>query len=48
MTVRELALLSGLSTQRIYVIKHELGRMPTLEELKNRKNGRPRKEKGDK
>lgn len=41
--VERLARLSGKSRTVIYKLAKRFGRMPTLEEIKNRKNGRPRK-----
>jgi DNA-binding MarR family transcriptional regulator len=42
-TVKELAELSGKTTSAIYAIIKRIGRMPTLEEVKAIKNGRPNK-----
>lgn len=43
MTVDELVEATGRSRVTIYKVAHKLGRMPSVEEVLNRKNGRPRK-----
>lgn len=43
MTVEELARETGKSKVVIYRIAKRLGRLPTTEEVLNRKNGRPKK-----
>lgn len=45
MTVKEMANKTGKSTVVIYRLIKRLGRMPTVEEVMNRKNGRPLKYK---
>lgn len=39
----KLAEEAGVSRTVVYRLAKKLGRLPTLDELKNRKNGRPRK-----
>lgn len=41
--VEELARLTGKSRVVIYRLAKRLGRLPTIPEIKNRKNGRPKK-----
>lgn len=41
MTVKELAEVTGRSKQVIYKLKKGLGRLPTVDEVLNRKSGRP-------
>lgn len=41
--IQELALKTGRSQVTIYKIAKRLGRIPTIEEIVNRKAGRPRK-----
>lgn len=41
--VEELARLTGKSSTVIYKLAKRLGRLPTIPEINNRKNGRPRK-----
>lgn len=43
MTVDELSLKTNRSKVVIYRIAKKLGRLPTYEEVINRKNGRPKK-----
>lgn len=43
LSVKELAEKTGRSTQVIYRLIKKLGRVPTIEEINNRPNGRPRK-----
>lgn len=43
MTIDELAEITGRSRVTIYKVARRLGRIPTIEEVLNRKNGRPRK-----
>lgn len=43
LSVKELAEKTGRSTQVIYRLIKKLGRVPTIEEIINRPNGRPRK-----
>ena len=43
LSVKELAEKTGRSTQVIYRLIKRLGRVPTVEEIKNRPTGRPRK-----
>ena len=43
MTVDELVEATGRSRVTIYKVARKLGRMPSVEEILNRKNGRPRK-----
>lgn len=43
MTIDELAEVTGRSRVTLYKIARQLGRTPTIEEVLNRKNGRPRK-----
>ena len=43
MTIQELAEITGRSRVTIYKVARRLGRIPTIEEVLNRKNGRPRK-----
>ena len=43
LSVKELAQKTGRSTQVIYRLIKRLGRVPTVEEIQNRSNGRPRK-----
>ncbi|MBR2388282.1 MAG: hypothetical protein IKB02_05885 [Clostridia bacterium] len=47
MTVKELAEKTGRSEAWIYIIAHKLGRLPTVEEVEERKGkkGRPPKYK---
>lgn len=45
MTVEELAKATGKSKVTIYKVARRLGRLPTVEEVLNRKVGRPRKYK---
>lgn len=47
MTVKELAELANVSMTTVYKRAKELGRLPTVEELKPRKHGRPQKYKGE-
>lgn len=42
-SVKQLAEKTGKSQQVVYVLARRLGRLPTLEEIKNRKHGRPNK-----
>lgn len=41
MTVKEIAQAAGVSEATVYKRAKQLGRMPTVEEVKERKNGRP-------
>lgn len=43
MTIDELAEVTGRSRVTIYKVARRLGRIPTIEEVLNRKNGRPKK-----
>lgn len=43
MTAQELATLAKVSVTTVYKRAKELGRLPTLDELKKRKHGRPQK-----
>lgn len=43
LTVKELVKLTGKSKTTIYNLCKKLGRMPTVDEVMNRKNGRPTK-----
>ena len=43
MTIKELAEKTNRSVAVIYKVAKRLGRMPTIEEILNRKNGRPKK-----
>ena len=43
MTIQELAEITGRSRVTIYKVARRLGHIPTIEEVLNRKNGRPRK-----
>ncbi len=43
LSVKELAQRTGKSTQVIYRLIKKLGRVPTISEILNRPNGRPRK-----
>lgn len=43
MTIDELAEITGRSRVTIYKVARRLGRIPTIEEVLNRKNGRPKK-----
>lgn len=43
LSVKELAERTGKSTQVIYRLIKKLGRVPTIPEILNRPNGRPRK-----
>ena len=43
MTIDELVKITGRSRVTIYKVARRLGRIPTIEEVLNRKNGRPRK-----
>lgn len=43
--VQELMKLTGRSKTTIYKLASKLGRLPTVEEVLNRPNGRPRKYK---
>ena len=43
MTIQELSKETGRSRVTIYKVAKKLGRLPTKEEVLNRKNGRPRK-----
>lgn len=45
MTVDELAKATGKSKVTIYKVARKLGRLPTVDEVLNRKVGRPRKYK---
>jgi sugar-specific transcriptional regulator TrmB len=47
MTVKELAELANVTERRVYQIAKKLGRLPTLEEIEERKGkrGRPKKYK---
>lgn len=45
MTVNELSIATGKSKVTIYKVARKLGRLPTVEEVLNRKVGRPRKYK---
>lgn len=42
-SVKELSELTGKSKQVIYRLIKRLGRVPSVEEILNRQNGRPRK-----
>ena len=42
-SVKELSEITGKSKQVIYRLIKRLGRVPSVEEILNRKNGRPRK-----
>ena len=42
-SVKELSELTGKSKQVIYGLIKRLGRVPSVEEILNRQNGRPRK-----
>lgn len=41
MTVKEIAQAAGVSVATVYKRAKQLGRMPTIKEVKNPKNGRP-------
>lgn len=43
MTAKELARITGRTTTVIYKLAKRLGRLPTVKEVLNRKNGRPKK-----
>ena len=43
MTIDELAEKTGKSKVTIYKVARRLGRIPTIEEVMNRQNGRPKK-----
>lgn len=45
MTVTELAKITNVSVRRVYQIAKKLGRLPTIEEIEERKGkvGRPKK-----
>lgn len=45
MTIDELVKITGRSRPVIYMLAKRLGRLPTVSEVLNRKNGRPRKYK---
>lgn len=42
-SAKELAKITGRTTTIIYRLTKKLGRLPTVEEIVARKNGRPRK-----
>ena len=42
-SVQDLMKLTGRSKTTIYKLAGKLGRLPTVEEVMNRKNGRPKK-----
>lgn len=41
MTAKELSEKTGLSTSRVYQLAKKLGRLPTIEELNERKGWKP-------
>lgn len=43
MSILEIAEATGKSKVTIYKLARKFGRVPTIEEVLNRKNGRPRK-----
>lgn len=43
MTAKEIAQAAGVSTATVYKRAKQLGRLPTVEEVKNARNGRPKK-----
>lgn len=45
MTAKEIAQAAGVSTATVYKRAKQLGRLPTVEEVKNSRNGRPEKYK---
>lgn len=43
LTIKELVLITGKSKATVYNVAKAYGRIPTVEEILNRKVGRPRK-----
>ena len=43
MTIKEIAEITGRSYTCIWRLAKKLGRLPTIKEVQNRKNGRPLK-----